>query len=1111
MTGPRFIDNRNGNSLARAIRDHLAALRDAGDAPTELCIATGYFNAAGWLMVADEAERLPRLRLLIGAEPSPAAENLPRQPGEPREPERTRRQVKTVLGGQVRALRVERDQEFEFRPDGVARLKRLLEFFRSERVEVRRYEQRFFHAKAWLLKGGRRGVLAGSSNLTAAGLARNLELNLGHYEDPLLGEVEKWFDEVWEQAVPFDLASLYEVLFREFRPWLIYLRVLWELYGNEVAREEEEGVGRFTLTRFQKHGVWRARRLLAELGGVIVADGVGLGKTFLAGELMEGYRDRRQRVLLIRPAALEGMWEKFLHRYMLGDVETISYERLAGDTQFNQEGKRHYLKRPIDEYQLVVIDEAHNYRNPDAPTRAGVLRELMRGPRRDLLLLTATPVNNSLYDLYHLISYFLKQDSALIKSGIPSIKALFDEANHTDPDDLHPDLLYPLVDATTVKRTRQFIKKHYANDRIPGPDGEFVPITFPKPIPKTVRYDLDEALPGFFARIEEALMPEHGDPLLTMARYQVDRYLRTPSGAANGEAALVGLLRSGLLKRFESSAHAFANTCRKMADQHRRFLDALDAGSVVKKDFFKEIGASEDIDDEEFRALLEESEHVEPASLYDIARLRADVTNDLDLLVEFASEAETVQPENDPKLRALVDALVAIAEQAHDESTTVEGERDDRKVLVFSYFRDTALWITRRLQQVLAEDGRLACYRDRFAATSGSPDEAEVLRSDVAVWGFAPRTAAPDTYQDGDRFDILVATDVLAEGVNLQQARHIINYDLPWNPMRLVQRHGRIDRLLSPHRRVYLRTFFPDAALDQLLRLEQRVRRKLALAAASVGVAEAPIEGGAIGEQSFSETREEIERIQAETTTIFEKGGTDSAAQTGEEYRQELRKAIVDGMEDEIQGLPWKAGSGFIGGAKTGFFFCAKIGEQTYLRFVPADARTYENVVEELGTCLRVIECEDATERHLPREAEQAAFAAWALAQENIWRRWQHYTDPKNLQPKVRRLNREVADYLLENPPPEIAQPNLDRASDILLSPWPLREENKLRLVWKDEHPSAHARSKALYDAVMETGIEPYQSPDRFDPIDLDEVRLVCWLYLEAAPTEEPPAPQARP
>ena len=1094
MNGPYFIDNRDGNTLAKALREHLETLRKAGESPDELCIASGYFNATGWLRVAEEVEQLGNVRLILGAEPGPSTDLALRRPGDPKEPERTEQRVRDVLSRQVRDLKTERDQLFDFHPDGLGRLKRLVDFFRSDRMQVRRYEGRFFHAKAWLLRGKKRGVLAGSSNLTAAGMSSNMELNLGHYEDPLLEEVEKWYDEVWEEAKPFDLAALYEELFQEFSPWLIYLRVLWELYGEEVEEEEEE-VGHLTLTRFQTHGVWRARHILNELGGVVVADGVGLGKTFLAGGLMQTYRDRRQRILLIRPAALEGTWDNFLSANYLGDVEPISYEKLAGDTQFG--GDKGHLDRPVDEYQLVVIDEAHNYRNPDAPTRAGVLRQFLRGPRRDLVMLTATPVNNSLYDLYHLVSFFLKQDSRLLKKGIPSIKRLFDDANRVDPGELHPDMLYPLIDATTVKRTRQFIKKHYQDDRIPGPDGVYVPITFPKPVPKTVRYDLDEVLPGFFAKFAEALMPEDGEPLLTMARYQVERYLLVPEDDVVQETALVGLLRSGLLKRFESSAHAFHNTCRKMAEQHRRFLEAMEAGYVIRKDFYKECGATEDLEEDEFQELLEESEHSEPLDLFDAERLRGAVENDLALLTQFAEESGKIRPEDDPKLRVLVEELVKLVSEADEDSATEEEEGDNRKVLIFSYFKDTALWILDWLNKVLEEDERLACFRGRLAATCGSPDEAEVLDSDRAAWGFAPRTAAPDNYTDGDRFDLLIATDVLAEGVNLQQCRNIINYDLPWNPMRLVQRNGRIDRLLSQHKRVFLRTFFPDELLDSLLKLEERVRRKLALAAASVGVADTPIQGGVQRDQSFSETRAEIERVEREEADIFEKGGTESAAQTGEEYRQELRKALASGVREQIVNLPWKAGSGMVKGDRSGHFFCARVGDQTFLRFVPEEAQSQDDLVVEIGTCLRLVECSEETERALPDSSLERAYRAWELARENIWDSWDFYTDPKNLQPPVRKLNREVDGFLMENPPADVDQTRLDEVSETLLSPWPMREENKLREVWKEEYVSNQVKALALIDAVQATGIEPFEQPERYPKIDLDEVRLICWLAIQ--------------
>ena len=223
--------------------------------------------------------------------------------------------------------------------------------------------------------------------------------------------------------------------------------------------------------------------------------------------------------------------------------------------------------------------------------------------------------------------------------------------------------------------------------------------------------------------------------------------------------------------------------------------------------------------------------------------------------------------------------------------------------------------------------------------------------------------------QDADRYDLLISTDVLAEGVNLQQCRHIINFDMPWNPMRLVQRHGRIDRIGSPHNQVFLRTIFPADRLNELLNLEQRILDKLAMAAASVGVV-APIEGSAYGKQVFTETRHEIEKLLQEDPSLYERGGTSGAAQSGEEYRQTLRRALA-GDGEHIVRLPWKVGTGMVKGTRRGVFFCAVVGHKTdlartYLRFVAADdewrPRTDNgSIAREIGTCLRLIECDEET------------------------------------------------------------------------------------------------------------------------------------------------------
>lgn len=963
---PDFIDNRAGNTLHRALLEHLAAQRTAGDPIEDLWVATAYFNPEGLELLAAETQHIPRIRLMLGAEPTPEPLRHVWQPGDPEEPEFTRREVQHALKRMVMSL--ERDRNFlPFSPHADAAVRRLIEFLHSGRIEVRRYTQHFLHAKAFIFRAGSKGLISGSSNLTRAGLRSNMELNIGHYDMPVVEKVDAWYQELWDEAEPFDLAALYEHLLDAFTPYQIYLKILWHLYGKELE-EEKTPDGDIGLTTFQHHGVWRAQKILDRCGGVLIADSVGLGKTFIAGDIIRRYRNRRQRVLLIAPATLrDGTWKRFLHRHQLL-VECVSFEELASDSRLG--GNYNKLASPLEEYALVIIDEAHHYRNPDAPARAGVLRRLLAGPRRDLVLLTATPVNNSLWDLYHLVRFFIKQDAFLADRGILSMRQRFEQAMRIDPFDLSPDMLYPIIDATTVKRTRNFVKKHYEHDSIRGPDGKLMPIRFPKPIASTLEYNFDEVLPGFFDRFEEELAPAAGPPRLTLARYQSELYLGglEPDGE---DTALVGLVRSGLLKRFESSAHAFRMTCERMVAQHETFLEALDAGHVLSTELLHEWSAADD--ESSFDEFLAANDGAQDAAEFNVKALRRDVQSDLQLLKEYAKLAKQVNPERDPKLARLIEELATIVDEAEREGLDETEAQQLRKVLVFSQFEETIDWIYEFIEKRVQSDKRLAPYRRRLVAVAGSRGGDDTSREN-AIFGFAPVSSEAPVGRDADRFDLMLSTDVLAEGVNLQQCRNVINFDLPWNPMRLVQRHGRIDRIGSPHKAVYMRTFFPEQGLDHLLKLEERIRKKLAQAAASVGLDGAPIVGAAVRDASFTETKEEIERLRREEAEIFERGGTQSAAQTGEEYRQELRKALAT-MREEIESIPWKAGSGMRKGNKSGHAFAAMIDERLYLRFVPLNET--EPIIEEQGSVLRLVEATPETPILLSDAMREAAFPAW--------------------------------------------------------------------------------------------------------------------------------------
>ncbi len=320
--------------------------------PIELSIASGYFNPEGFGLLADCLEGLPKVRLLLGAEPIPPSASPQRHVGETI-PRFNSRIIREAIHANDEGLLRDRNL-LEFSPATEAAVRRLLSHLESGKVEVRRYEKGFLHGKAFIFSDDE-GVISGSSNFTAAGLTANLELNLGRYDPTPVRQVKQWFNELWEEAETYDLAAIYERRYEEYLPYLVYLRVLWELYGSEL--EEEKGADPVIhLTTFQTDGVWRARRILEQYHGVLFADGVGLGKSFVAGELIrEAVQDRRQRVLLLAPAALrDGMWDRFKSEHQIF-VECRSYEELLLEK----------LDQEPNQYAMVVIDEAHVFRNPD--------------------------------------------------------------------------------------------------------------------------------------------------------------------------------------------------------------------------------------------------------------------------------------------------------------------------------------------------------------------------------------------------------------------------------------------------------------------------------------------------------------------------------------------------------------------------------------------------------------------------------------------------------------------------------------------------------------------------------------------------------------------------
>ena len=360
-----------------------------------------------------------------------------------------------------------------------------------------------------------------------------------------------------------------------------------------------------------------------------------------------------------------------------------------------------------------------------------------------------------------------------------------------------------------------------------------------------------------------------------------------------------------------------------------------------------------------------------------------------------------------------------------------------------------------------------------------------------AVFGFVPKTSEAPAGRDADLFDILVTTDVLAEGVIFQQARHIINFDLPWNPMRLVQRHGRIDRIGSPHKDVYLRCFFPDKRLDQLLELEARIRRKLAQAAASVGVEHEVIPGAATSDRVFAETRDEIEALRRKAR-IFSKQPERILRRIPERNIGRKSARAWRYTANRFSGCRAEPDPDFAVARSKDISFAPRSENAFSSRFVPFEEG---KLIRETLGCLRLIACREDTPREMTEELAGGAYGAWEKARRDVFDEWTIATDPANLQPKVRPSLRTAADQLRKYPPPGINLQELDRLLETIEAPWGARIERILREAMQEKE--GREASIALVEKIRLLGLLPFRPPEPLPPIELDEIRLVCWMAVD--------------
>lgn len=1126
---PVFATNNpnTGETVAAEVNRMMKGLREELAQPPNLALATAYINPQGFALIADEVEQAPRVRILLGAEPD--------EPLQRRIDSGEDDSFEQVALDYENGLKRERDLVgFDAESDAAAKhlvnWLRFAEVGEPPRVEVRRFTKGFLHGKAFIAEHPRvPAVLAGSSNLTLAGLSLNRELNLGYPSGQYTELVVGWFNDLWDQAEPFDLAAMYEARWKEHSPWIVFLRMLYELYGNIPSGLEERV--QFNVTEFQRDGISRSMRILDELGGVLVCDEVGLGKTFIAGEIIrKASQENRQRVLVVVPASLRNsMWEPFLNRFDFSRrVKLVTYDDL-------RIGTKDEVKN-LDDYAMVVIDEAHNLRNAKTQRASAVISLLGGEHPKKVVLLTATPVNNSLSDLQTLVKYFVKNDAQFLADGIPSIDDYIKRAQALDPETLSPEHLFTLMDKVAVRRTRRFIKKEYANDQITNNRGELVPIEFPTPSVERLTYDLDLDSDDIVGRVIHALAVgddenlviragTYRDPTrLSLARYAPSVYLKI-NDPDHLQITNVGLLRSGLLKRLESSTAALVATLSRLITSHEAFITGIDNGYVITGDTLREYANSESDDLNEFLDMQDEdsADEVRDIKDFDGAALKRDVELDLALLKELLNLAKArLKQGPDSKVEELLSHLSEIAQDAERPDKHGLSSEDRRKVIIFSTYTDTVEELSAQLLAAVnkaPKSSPLSAYKGRIAppVAGAQGSTAQTDRADILA-GFAPLTAGKINEngepQSKNVFDVLITTDVLAEGVNLQQAGRMVNFDLPWNPMRLVQRHGRIDRIGSPHKNVVIGCFFPAKNLDTLLKLEETLQRKIAYANAAIGT------GTVIPGQKSDPTKEvlfndktkDIKDIYNEDASLLlEAGG--SGALSGEEYRRRLGRAMQGVYpREDVLNLPYGSGSGFVSTKirQSGFVFCVKVGthKTPWFRFVAAENSTWTPLVKADGspwidddtlTCLIAADPGEREEQQIvPEAALKTVFDAWAAARKDVYEDWSKLTDWANLEPQVPKALRAAIDLVLEHGrvlPPNEQGDLINR----LNGRWDYQIVKSVRDIVRDETISDKDKVNLLQKFVKDAGLPLPVKPEPLSPVRIDDIRVVCWMAVTAA------------
>ncbi|HZH58648.1 MAG TPA: helicase-related protein [Metabacillus sp.] len=762
---PEIIDNRT--TLLKDTINNLIKYANKVE------IATGYFYLNGFNLIKENINPECTIDIVIGNETNSITAN----------------EISTGYELKKSTILRSMEQDISYlNEEQIQSVYELSELIRDGKINFKIYVKDKFHSKAYLFDVSYNNgdikeqyAIVGSSNFSKSGLGDleatkiNTELNAVLRQPSAIGEVKKWFNEIWKEAEDFNEDLLYiidnniQVEKLEYSPFDILLKTLFEFLKDDKIFEEIQSLNLDDLTEFQAFAVRKAIQILENYKGVIIADSVGLGKTYVARGLLRYFLLQEMKMLIICPASLKAMWEQQASELGIA-IELLTQESIGRD------GIPISKTEHVD---TIIIDEAHNFRNESANKHKELLKVTMD---KNIVQLTATPVNNSIYDLYNILTLFLKDDDFKNKFGIAKLRDIFN--NYEEKKDEVSNILNEVM----IRRSRTFIRKKYGNKekKLYVNDKE---IKFPARHLKKISYSIADLYgENIFNHIAEIIENLHLPIISEESISEGQQYYNK------------ALVKTLLLKRFESSVEAFRNSINKQIRYCDLLLASISQGYLItKKEVMEDLDSdSFDITDNVKKINLDDFQGDIPVLLKQLETDKENLSNIIDLIKD-------IDDEKDVKLQTLINHI-----------RLSQSKKKKQKMLIFTQFKDTARYVYKHLL-----DNNFGIINEIDSKNNQNN------RKEKVVAQFAP-VANPEFFNPNKpEIDILVSTDILSEGQNLQDCNIIINYDLTWNPVRIIQREGRIDRITTDFDNIYIYNFIPDDKLDSILKLTKRIAEKI--------------------------------------------------------------------------------------------------------------------------------------------------------------------------------------------------------------------------------------------------------------------------------------------